>query len=259
VRVTFLGTGTSTGVPVPTCRCHVCGSGDPRDKRLRPSVLLEWDGASVLVDTATDFRLQALRYGIERVDAVLYTHSHADHILGLDDLRLYNWRQRGPVPVFGDADTLKALSRTFWYVFEAGPSESTRPEIVPRRVTTAFRLLEREVVPVPLMHGRLPILGYRVGRFAYLTDVSEIPETSYALLGDLDVLVLNALRERPHPTHLSFEGARACADRIGARRTFLTHVSHEVHHATAAAHLPQGVGLAYDGMRVEIAPATESR
>jgi phosphoribosyl 1,2-cyclic phosphate phosphodiesterase len=258
IQITFLGTGTSTGVPVPTCSCAICASRDPRDKRLRPSVLLRWDGASVIVDTATDFRLQALRYGIARVDAVLYTHGHADHVLGLDDLRLYNWRQGGPIPVYGSPDTLKTLSRTFWYVFQPGPSENTRPAVELRPVTTAFRLLGRDVVPIPLMHGRLPILGYRIGRVAYLTDVSEIPEPSYALLADLDVLVLNALRTRPHPTHLNFEGALARAARIGATRTYLTHVSHEVSYATVSARLPPGVELAYDGMSIDVADRPET-
>jgi phosphoribosyl 1,2-cyclic phosphate phosphodiesterase len=258
VRITFLGTGTSTGVPVPTCRCPICRSDDPRDKRLRPSVLLEWESASVLVDTATDFRAQALRHEIERVDAVLYTHAHADHVLGLDDLRLYNWRQRSPVPVYGSPDTLQALSQTFWYVLDPGPSENTRPQIRLCPIDGVFRLLEREVVPVPLMHGRLPILGYRVGGLAYLTDVSTIPESSYELLDDLDVLVLNALRARPHPTHLDVKGACKCAERIAARRTYLTHLSHEVHHATVSTELPPGIELAYDGLAVEIGSSPQT-
>jgi phosphoribosyl 1,2-cyclic phosphate phosphodiesterase len=257
VRVTFLGTGTSTGVPVPTCRCRVCRSADPRDKRLRPSVLLEWDSASVLIDTATDFRAQALRYRIERVDAVLYTHGHADHILGLDDLRLYNWRQGSPVPAYGSPATLEALSRSFWYVFEPGPVENTRPEIERRTVDSPFRLLSRKVLPIPLLHGRMPILGYRLGKFAYLTDVSEIPQESFGMLQALDVLVINALRSRPHPAHLNLDGAQECARRIGARQTYLTHVSHEVHHESVAAKLPRGIELAYDGLTFEVASVME--
>jgi phosphoribosyl 1,2-cyclic phosphate phosphodiesterase len=214
--------------------------------------MLQWDGAQVLVDTSTDLRLQALRHGIRRVDAVLYTHGHADHILGLDDLRMYNWRQGGPVPVYGNAETLRTIHRTFWYVFDRGPSESTRPEVEPREINSSFPLLGQTIVPVPLRHGSLPILGYRIGAFAYLTDVSEIPEPSFDLLRDLDVLVLNALRARPHPTHLNFEQAVVQAQRIGAPRTYLTHMSHEVHYGTASAGLPEGVELAYDGLCVEL-------
>lgn len=251
MRVTLLGTGTSTGVPVPTCECRVCRSDDPRDRRLRPSALLEWGGASVLIDTAVDLRQQALRHGIRRVDAVLYTHAHADHVLGLDDLRTYNWRQRSAVSVYGSPRTLEALGRTFWYVFDDEAGEQTRPRIERRSVEGPFALLGRTVTPVPLLHGRLPIYGYRIERFAYLTDVSEIPESSFALLAGLEVLVLNALRDRPHPTHFTLEQAVAAARRIGARRTLLTHVSHELCYREAAERLPEGVELAWDGLSFE--------
>lgn len=252
MRVTFLGTGTSTGVPVPTCDCRVCRSEDGRDRRLRPSVHLEWDDTSVIIDTSTDLRQQVLREEIGRIDAVLYTHAHADHILGLDELRLYNWRQRGPVPVYGSARTLAALKRTFWYVFEENGSETRRPAIEPREIESPFELLGRRVTPVPLMHGDLPIFGYRIGGFAYLTDVSRIPVESYGLLENLKVLVLNALRERPHPTHLRLDEAIEEARRIRARRCFFTHLSHEIHHETISAALPSGVELAYDGLSVTI-------
>lgn len=248
--VTFLGTGTSTGVPVPTCTCDVCRSTDPRDHRLRPSVLLEWDGAHVLVDTATDLRQQVLRHGVMDLDAVLYTHAHADHIFGLDDLRMFNWRRGGPIPVYGSAVTLAAIRRTFWYVFEEVEAGGGKPSLALNEVDAPFPLCGRTVIPVPLQHGRLPILGYRVGGFAYLTDVSAIPESSYAILSDLEVLVLSALRLRPHPTHLHLERALAEAARIGAARTLFTHVAHEISHAAVAATLPSGVELAYDGLRV---------
>lgn len=256
MKLTFLGTGTSTGVPVPTCACEVCRSSDPRDRRLRPSVWVEWSGASVLIDTSIDLREQALRHRIARIDAVLYTHAHADHVLGLDDLRLYNWRQGGPVPVFGSSQTLAAIGRTFWYVFDAEPAESTRPTIALREIAGPFELLGRTVVPVPLLHGRLEILGYRIGRIAYLTDVSRIPRTSYALLENLDLLVLNALRDRPHPTHLTIDQAVVEAERIGARRTVFTHLSHEARHAEVTARLPRGVELAYDGLTIDLEEAT---
>lgn len=252
LRVTFLGTGTSTGVPVPTCTCPVCASEDPHDARLRPSVRLEWTGASVLIDTSTDLRQQALRYEINRIDAVLYTHAHADHVLGLDELRLFNWRQKAPIPAFGSARTLDAVRRTFWYVFDDDPGESTRPALDLVPVDAAFELRGRKIVPIPVDHGRLPILGWRVGRFAYLTDVSRIPASSYPLLEDLDVLVLNALRSRPHPTHFTVAAAVIEAQRIGARRTLLTHMSHELPHAETCTRLPRGVELAYDGLVLEL-------
>jgi phosphoribosyl 1,2-cyclic phosphate phosphodiesterase len=252
VRVTLLGTGTSTGVPVPTCTCETCRSADPRDRRWRCSALLEWHDAAVLIDTSTDLRAQALAHGIRRIDAVLYTHAHADHVLGLDELRMFNWRQGGPVPAYGSPATLATITRTFWYVFDGSPSEHTRPALELRPVTAPFELRGRQVVPVPVIHGRLPILGYRLGGFAYLTDVSTIPESSVALLADLDVLVLSALRHRPHPAHLTIESAVEQAQRLGAGRTYLTHLSHEVHHATHAARLPPGIELAYDGLTIEI-------
>ena len=220
--------------------------------RLRPSVRLQWAHASVLIDTSTDLRQQALSYGIDRIDAVLYTHAHADHILGLDELRLFNWRQKGTIPAYGSARTLDAVRRTFWYVFDDDPGESTRPALDLAAVDAPFELRGRSVVPVPIDHGRLPILGWRVGRFAYLTDVSRIPASSYALLEDLDVLVLSALRSRPHPTHLTVEAAVGEARRIGARRTLFTHMSHEISHADQGARLPHGVELAYDGLVLEL-------
>ena len=251
MRVTFLGTGTSTGVPVPTCPCAVCASSDPKDKRLRPSILLEWDRAAVLVDTATDLRQQALNHGLMHLDAVLYTHAHADHVFGLDELRMYNWRRGGPIPVYGSAATLAAIRRTFWYVFEDVEAGGGKPALDMHAVDAPFPLLGRTVVPVPLHHGQLPILGYRTGRFAYLTDVSAIPETSYPLLRDLDLLVLSALRLRPHPTHLHLERALEEAARIGARRTLFTHIAHEISHAAVSLSLPDGVALAHDGLSVE--------
>ncbi len=253
MNVTFLGTGTSTGVPVPTCACDVCRSTDPRDARLRPSVLLEWDGVNVLVDTSTDLRQQALRHQLMDLDAVFYTHAHADHIFGLDDLRMFNWRRGGAIPVYGSAITLAAIRRTFWYVFEDVEAGGGKPLLDLHEVLAPFALLGRTVIPVPLQHGQLPILGYRIGGFAYLTDVSAIPDASYPLLANLDVLVLSALRHRPHPTHLHLARALEEAARIGARRTLLTHIAHEMSHASVAATLPPGVELAHDGLRLETA------
>jgi phosphoribosyl 1,2-cyclic phosphate phosphodiesterase len=253
MKVTFLGTGTSTGVPVPTCTCAVCRSDDPRDRRLRPSVLLEWDGASVLVDTSTDLRRQALDAGLMHLDAVLYTHAHADHVFGLDELRMYNWRRGGAMPVYGSAVTLDAIRRTFWYVFEDVEAGGGKPILDVHEIDGPFTLHGKTIVPVPVRHGSLAVTGYRVGRFAYLTDVSAIPATSYPLLEDLDVLVLSALRVRPHPTHMHLARALEEAARIGARRTLFTHIAHDMGHAATAAGLPDDCELAYDGLALEVA------
>lgn len=252
MRITVMGTGTSTGVPVMTCDCAVCRSDDPRDRRLRPGLHLEWNEASVLVDTSTDLRQQALRHRISRVDAVFYTHAHADHILGLDDLRLYNWRQGGPIPAYGSSETLEALSRTFWYVFQVTQVGGGKPEIERRPIDGPFDLLGKRIIPVPVLHGRLPILGYRIDRFAYLTDVSRIPESSYSLLEGLEVLVLNALRPRPHTTHMSLDDAVRQAGRIGAERTLLTHMGHEMPFREISVTLPEGIELAHDGLEFQL-------
>jgi phosphoribosyl 1,2-cyclic phosphate phosphodiesterase len=216
-------------------------------------VLLEWEGASVLVDTSSDLRQQALRAGLQRVDAVLYTHAHADHVLGLDEIRLFNWRQRGPIPAYGSALTLEAIRRTFWYVFEEVEAGGGKPALDLREVRAPFDLVGRRVVPVPLMHGTLPILGWRIGDFAYLTDVSEIPAASYPSLEGLDLLVLSALRLRPHPTHFHLDRSLQEARRIGARRTVFTHIAHEIGHGDVSRRLPAGQILAHDGLVLEVA------
>jgi phosphoribosyl 1,2-cyclic phosphate phosphodiesterase len=255
LKVTFLGTGTSQGVPTIGCRCEVCRSEDPRDKRWRPSVLLALEGgAHVLVDTSSDLRAQALRFGVDRVDAILYTHSHADHILGFDDTRPFTASSGTVLPVYGDARTLGDLRRTFAYAFDTGTDPGGGlPQVVTYVVAGPFCIGGREIVPVPIMHGRRAILGYRVGGFAYLTDCSHIPEPSFDLLQGLEVVVLGALRHRPHPTHFTVAEAAAAAARIGARRTYLTHMCHDLGHAATSALLPPAVWLAHDGLTLEVA------
>ncbi len=248
MKVTFLGTGTSTGVPVITCNCRVCTSDDPRDNRTRPSILLEWDDHVVLVDTSSDFRQQALRHNLHRLDAVVYTHHHADHIMGLDDIRLFNWRQRIVMPAYGSKETLDAVQRTFWYVFEDSLHDGAKPAMEMNPVNAPFELLGREVVPIPVFHGDMPIFGYRIGDFAYLTDVSRVPDRSFELLEGVDVAVLSALRATPHPTHQSVEQAADLARKIGAGRTYFTHMCHDILHAETDAELPEGIRLAYDGL-----------
>jgi phosphoribosyl 1,2-cyclic phosphate phosphodiesterase len=257
-RVTFLGTGTSHGVPMIGCPCAVCHSDDPRDRRLRPSIHLDVEGGpALLVDTATDLRQQALTSGISRVDAVLFTHSHADHVMGLDELRRFNAVKGGHIPVFADADTGADLRRSFAYAFTppAGPGGGV-PELALTSIDGPFVVDGVPIVPVPILHGRRPILGFRIGTFAYLTDCSAIPEPSYALLEGLEVLVLDALRHRPHPTHFTVAEAVAAATRIGALQTYFTHICHDLPHAATCAALPPGMALAYDGQVVTIDAAS---
>jgi phosphoribosyl 1,2-cyclic phosphate phosphodiesterase len=252
MRVTFLGTGTSTGVPVIGCGCRVCTSSDPRNRRLRPSLLLEWGDFRILVDSSSDFRQQALLHRIHRLDAVLYTHAHADHVMGLDDLRIYNFRQRADLPVYGSASTLEDLRRTFWYAFEETQEGGGKPRLDLRQVQAPFDLLGERVIPVPLWHGDLEVTGYRIGDFAYCTDCNRIPPESMRHLGGLDVLVLDALRPTAHPTHLSIPEALSILTDLQPRRAYLVHMSHDVEHAETEAALPESVRLAYDGLVLEI-------
>ena len=274
LKVTFLGTGTSVGVPVLTCDCDVCSSKDPRNDRLRASLLLEWhpgeraapngddgrddqgdpgpaaDSVKVLIDTSTDLRQQALRLGLERVDAVLYTHQHADHLLGLDELRIYNFVHRRVIPLYGNAVTMEAIQRMFAYAFE--PDARGVPRLSLNSIDGPFELLGRVIVPVPVRHAKLSIFAYRIGDFAYATDCSEIPDASAEQLQDLDVLVVDALRRQPHPAHFTLDQALAQIDRLQPRRALLTHLSHEFDHGSLEAELPEGVGIAYDGMVLEM-------
>jgi phosphoribosyl 1,2-cyclic phosphate phosphodiesterase len=249
VSVLVLGSGTSTGVPTIGCDCPVCTSADPRDQRLRPSVLVRSNGRNFLVDTTPDFRAQALRARIQRIDAILFTHDHADPILGLDDVRPYNYHQ-GPIPIFAAEDTMASVRRVFRYIFE-GRSESSVPRLEVHTLNGGpFCLFGVEITPVPLRHGTRWIYGFRFGPVAYLTDHSEIPEESMALLGGLDVLFLDALRHRPHPTHTTVAQALSYVERLRPKSAVFTHLSHELEHAATQARLPEGVHLAYDGLEV---------
>ena len=250
VEVTILGSGTSHGVPMIGCDCAVCTSDDPRDKRTRPSIFVRRGAARILVDTSPELRLQCLANKIDAVDAVLFTHHHADHVAGLDDLRRFNWLMKKPMPCYGSERTLEALRRMFAYAFDAADdSPHSRPELELHTIDhEPFGVSDEQVVPIPLMHGPLPILGFRFGNFAYCTDCSVIPESSWPLLHDLEVLVLDALRITPHATHFNLEQAVEMAQRIGAKRTFFTHMAHQIKHADTNRTLPDGMALAYDGL-----------
>lgn len=253
MRVTFLGTGTSHGVPMIGCDCATCTSPNPRDTRWRPSIYLETDdGQAILVDAGPDLRAQALRFNIRRVDALIFTHGHADHILGIDELRRFNALQQRPIACFGDAPTLDDIQRIFAYVFDpATPKGGGVPQLALFTIAGPFSVGRQEIVPVPIYHGKRPILGFRFGPFAYLTDCSHVPDTSMPLLAGLDVLVLDALRDRPHPTHFTVDQAVHLARRTSPRRTYFTHMCHDLAHDPTSARLPRGMELAYDGLVVE--------
>jgi phosphoribosyl 1,2-cyclic phosphate phosphodiesterase len=235
------------------CDCSTCRSADPRDRRLRPSILVEAvDGTSVLVDAGPDLREQALAYGIRRVDAIVFTHGHADHILGLDDVRRFNYMQRRPMACYGDPLTIADIRQAFAYAFDPVTQKGGGlPQLVTFTIHGAFCVGGHEVIPVPLYHGVRPILGLRFGAFAYLTDCNCIPDASWPMLEGLDVVVIDALRDRPHPTHFTVAEAVEASRRIAARRTYFTHMCHDLPHAATSARLPDGVELAYDGLVVE--------
>jgi len=267
LKVTLLGTGTSHGVPMIGCDCRVCRSSDPKDQRLRPSILIEIgdpDEAespakaesqvaravrTILVDTSTDLRAQALAHDVRRVDAILFTHSHADHVLGLDEVRRYNAMQREAIPCFADSRTIADLRQTFGYIFNpATPPGGGIPQLELHRILGAFMLGGVEILPVPILHGKRPILGFRIGTFAYLTDCSAIPDASWPLLNGVRTLIIDALRDRPHPTHFSVAEALEAVARIAPERAYFTHIAHDLPHAETCARLPAGVELAYDGL-----------
>jgi phosphoribosyl 1,2-cyclic phosphate phosphodiesterase len=271
LKVTVLGSGTSHGVPAIGCDCAVCHSADPRDRRTRPSILVELPdphevpagdaGMSpfanavryILIDTSTDLRAQALAYNVRRVDAILFTHSHADHVLGLDEVRRYNALQRSPMAAYGDRETLSQVRRIFSYIF--APQRQMGgglPQVTLFNIGGPFLLGAAEIVPIPLLHGLAPVLGFRIGAFAYLTDCNRIPDESWPLLEGVRVLILDALRDRKHQTHFSVAEALDVVARLRPERTCFTHICHDLPHAATCARLPPGVELAYDGQVLEI-------
>ncbi len=250
-EIIFLGTGTSNGIPVIGCGCDVCRSTDPRDRRTRTSALVRYEGHSVLIDTATELRAQALANDVRRVDAVLMTHAHADHTGGFDDLRRFNELQGAHIPVYADPGTASMLQERYAYTFtDLFPFYGGKPDLLLHEIDGPFELFGREIVPIPVLHGRLPITGFRFGDLAYITDAKEIPAPSLDLLRDLDVLVLNGLRVRSHPTHLSFSEAVEIVQTVRPRLTYLVHLSHETGHAEAERLVGAGIEIAWDGLVV---------
>jgi len=240
-------------VPTIGCHCDVCTSTDPRDNRLRPSILIGYDGHNVLIDTTPDLRTQALRARMQRLDAVVFTHSHADHLMGLDDVRPFNFRQSGRIPIYAAPDTMAAVQRSFPYIFENARRTTNIPQLDPHTIDAPFDLYGLRFIPIPILHGSQTILGFRFGAAAYLTDHSEIPETSMALLQGLDVLFLDALRYKPHPTHSTVDRSIKTVGQLSPRRAFFTHISHDLGHERAESLLPPNIRLAYDGLEIEVA------
>ncbi len=255
-RLLFLGTGTSTGVPVIGCDCPVCHSDDPRDNRLRPSVLLQFAAGNLLIDTTPEMRIQLLQARIGVVHAIAYTHHHVDHLYGLDDARLFPKYLNGPVPIFCEPETEATIRRVFSYAFHDEALKLAHgflPKMTFAHVAPGvpFTVLEQTILPIRLEHGRFSVLGFRIGNLAYCTDVSRIPEESWPMLEGLDVLILDALRHEPHPTHFSLAEALAVVERLKPKRALFTHLSHGFEHRAMEAALPAHVGLAYDGLALE--------
>lgn len=252
IKITVLGSGTSVGVPTVGCNCAVCNSTDPRDNRLRPSILVQYDGRNVLIDTTPDFRTQALRIHLQSLDAVVFTHNHADHIMGLDDVRPFNFRQKERIPIYAAPDTMAAIHRVFQYIFDGAKKESNVPHLDSRIIEGPFDLFGVPFIPIPILHGSQTIYGFRFGAAAYLTDHSDIPAASMEMLRSLDVLFLDALRYKPHPTHSTVDRSIKTVEALAPRRAFFTHISHDLAHERAESMLPPNVRLAYDGLELEV-------
>ncbi|RQW05476.1 MAG: MBL fold metallo-hydrolase [Calditrichaeota bacterium] len=254
MKITFLGTGTSMGIPMIGCSCSTCQSTDSRDKRTRTSVWIRTGGQNIIIDTGIDFRLQALRHNIRSVDTVLFTHHHVDHIFGMDELRPINFLQKKTVDIYAMPETVVHLKRIYPYVFDGYCGHSDTPRINCYEIGSGvFTANSIPVTPIPLFHGSLPIIGYRIGSFAWCTDVSAIPPESYDLLRDLDVIVLGALRDRPHPNHFTLDQAVHEAQKIRAKQTLFVHMSHEVSHKEMLKRFPEGIQPAYDGQELVLA------
>jgi phosphoribosyl 1,2-cyclic phosphate phosphodiesterase len=250
--LTVLGSGTSMGVPTVGCDCAVCHSTDPHDRRTRPSIMVEYGGATILIDTTPDFREQAIREQIRKVDAVLYTHAHADHVLGLDDLRPLSFRHKPKkLPLYAHKEAADFLRNMFRYIFDADYKFGGLAQVELRLIDGPIELFGARFKPVTVIHGETEIYGFRFGSAAYLTDHSTIPEASFACLQQLDVLFLDALRHKPHPTHSTVENSLRIVDRLKPKRAFFTHICHDLPHAATNASLPPNVQLSYDGMKLD--------
>ena len=253
MQLTMLGVGSSAGTPAVGCSCATCLSDNPRNKRTRCSSVITLDtGENILIDTGPDLRIQSLRENIKRVDAVLYTHTHADHLHGIDDLRAFCQIQRMQIPLYANEDAIAHISQKFGYVLREPSGFWEMPVLRTETINAPFELFGVKVTPIPVMHGRSQIFGYRIGNVAYMTDVSEIPETSFALLEDLEFVLLDCLRERSHPTHINIEQSLSYIGRIKAKQSYMIHMTHELEYASLTKKLPKNVFVGFDGLKLNI-------
>lgn len=253
MKITFLGTGTSHGVPMIGCECPVCSSNNPKNKRTRCSVYVETGNLKILIDTPPEMRIQMVREKISKVDAILFTHAHADHLFGLDDIRRFNDISKKPVPCYGNASTLATMRKTFEYIFKT-PIQvgGGLPSVEQHEANSTFDIFGTKIIPIPVMHGRVPVLGYRINNFAYVTDCSVISDLSMNLLKNLDVLVLGVIRYEPHPTHLCISQGLEIIQKLKPKQTYFTHITHRLDYDETNRNLPEDVCLSYDGLKIEI-------
>lgn len=252
MKIKILGCGTSTGVPVIGCKCSICQSDNAKNKRTRSSILISSNGKNILIDTSIDLRFQALTHNIEHVDAVLYTHPHADHIYGIDELRTFNMIQKRPIPCYGNEFTISRIRHIFNYIFTTDANNGWKPELETFTVSNPFDLFGLHIQPIKIYHGNIEIFGYRINTFAYLTDCSMIPEDSKKTLQNLDVLIIGALRHKPHPTHFSLQEASDIGAELKSKKVILTHLGHNLEYTETNKTLSKGFELGYDGMEMEV-------
>ena len=254
MKITFLGTGTSQGVPVIGCRCKVCRSDNPKDQRLRSALMISFDDKRIIIDTGPDFRMQMLREKVNKIDAILYTHEHADHTAGLDDIRPLYFRVNKPIPIYAQSRVLDDLRQRFDYIFTEKNRYPGAPEVAPHTIIPyqSFHIGGKEITPIKILHGNLPITAYRIEDVAYITDAKYIPDESIKHLQNLEVLIINALHHKPHKMHLNLTEALAIIERLQPKKAILTHISHHMgFYDDVSKKLPENVYLAYDGMEIE--------
>ncbi len=250
--ITFLGTGTSIGVPMIGCDCPTCSSSDPKNRRYRSSIYIEIDNLKLLIDTPPEMRLQFLENNITEVNSILFTHAHADHIMGFDDIRAINRLQQEEIPCYGNQDTIKEIERIFDYIFNTSQIGGGIPRVILNTVNLTFKISNVTIIPLPVKHGELDILGYKIGEMAYITDCSHIPSSTMNLLSNIEVLIIDALRYKPHPTHMNIEEVLSIIDKLKVNKAYLTHLSHDLEHNNVNKKLPANVQLAYDKFRIKV-------